>query len=142
MLMQPTPADTYNIHSKSAMCFYLDCMRDRNGSTPRNMTAQDLARGNIVMDYFNNMATDSERLLLKAKGDRGPQEKIVRHLNDLVCARLAQAMTEKNEKANTDKLIPPQRRPTQGTLNELHRVVQEEVRYDRHRELRAMAQKA
>jgi hypothetical protein len=87
----------------AAVEYYYDFMK-RGGSPPVLSTA-DKARGKLVSDWFSAMATPRERRLLmppkKAAAeavDEGERRRVVKHLHDLVVARLVRAFEDGNLK--------------------------------------------
>ena len=71
MGLRQTPASCRPVAVKEKLSrtkagqFFLNMMRDHRGLVPENKyTRQDYLQGNIIMSFYKNMATQSERLLL------------------------------------------------------------------------------
>ena len=60
---EPTPAPI-DIKGAEASDFYANCMA-RGGGLPPGLSRQDRDKGDQVLTWFNAMATDDEKLLLK-----------------------------------------------------------------------------
>jgi len=107
-LMAPAPRATVkqSLAGITAADYYYDFMK-RGGSAPC-LTSADKARGKLVSDWFNAMATPRERRLLlpPTKGaaeavDEGERRHVVKQLHDLVAARLVRAFEDANLKLPT-----------------------------------------
>ena len=88
----PTPIEI----KAEAGDFYANCMA-RGGALPPGLSRQDRDKGEQVMDWFNAMATDDEKLLLKparpghALPSSGDRRRTTERLHKLVVARLCAA---------------------------------------------------
>jgi GGDEF domain-containing protein len=96
MFMAPngTENPTKSLAGKDACVFYRECMQ-RGGSLPP-LTMQDGRRGQLVLEFFNAMASPAERKLLlsREKSDQGQQRRVAEALNDLVVQRFELAFSQ------------------------------------------------
>ena len=92
---EATPA-TIEIKGAEVGDFYANCMA-RGGGLPPGISRQDKDKGDQVMEWFNAMATDDEKLLLKpvkpghALPSSGDRRRTAVRLHKLVVARLSEA---------------------------------------------------
>ena len=91
---EPTPTPI-EIKGAEAGDFYANCMA-RGGALPPGLSRQDKDKGVQVMDFFNAMATDDEKLLLKpakpghALPSSGDRRRTKERLHKLVVARICE----------------------------------------------------
>ncbi|KAJ1448617.1 hypothetical protein M885DRAFT_574053 [Pelagophyceae sp. CCMP2097] len=91
----PLPAARAGAAMPGGACvFYRECMQ-RGGSLPP-LTMQDGRRGQLVLEFFNAMASPAERKLLlsREKSDQGQQRRMAEALNDLVVQRFELAFSQ------------------------------------------------
>jgi len=105
MMQQEGSANNYELKGKTAEEVFADCMSEYGGHAPARMKGANKRRVSLVNAHFGAMATLDERNMLSGKADTQKKakststtftktRKLVSDINQLVCARLAEAFRE------------------------------------------------